>query len=284
MADEGEKDDGLLEIEDYQIEYSDLAVEKEIDSGCFGAVYKGSYCGTPVAIKAIFDCSNSVVKKLIKREIAALKNMRHPNIVQFMGCSLHNGGVYIVTEFVEGGNLWSRLKDRTKPMPWSTRIKYSLDVCQAIFYLHKRGFVHRDLKSKNLLFDMQSNRLKLCDFGFARTSGRGDDKYMTKTGTGLWMAPEVVLDMPYSEKADIFSFGIIILEVITRKKPPPRVPKDNFGFNVEHLKTLSPPDCPPHFMNLCVACVNLYPEKRPSAEYAQAYLKKLLPAMVEYEK
>ena len=258
---------------------------------------RGTYCGTPVAIKAIFDCSNQIVQKLLRREIAALKNMRHPNIVQFMGTCTHKGGAYIITEFVDGGNLWDILRDESLPLPWSARIKYTMDICQALLYLHKRGFVHRDLKSKNLLYDKESNRLKVCDFGFARTvnneqgspkKGKGgkaanNAMYMTKTGTGLWMAPEVVLGLPYSEKADIFSFGTILLEIITRKKPPVRVPNDHFGFNAANVKATIPRDCPPPFFQLCMACVALNAEKRPTAEYIHTYLKKLLPAMVKYE-
>ena len=211
-----------------------------------------------MAIKQLFDCQNAVVKKLMKREISALRSMRHPNIVQFMGTCEHEGAVYIITEFVDGGTLWSRLKDQRIPLSWSDRIRYAIDICQAILYLHKRRFIHRDLKSKNMLIDKQSRRLKLCDFGFARTVGDEKSKFMTKTGTGLWMAPEIIMGMKYSEKADIFSFGAILLEVIVREKPPLRVPNDHFGFNIANVKQKFPRDTPSQLAEIFVRTTQVF--------------------------
>eukprot|EP00008_Paramoeba_atlantica_P009052 CAMPEP_0201479320 /NCGR_PEP_ID=MMETSP0151_2-20130828/4034_1 /ASSEMBLY_ACC=CAM_ASM_000257 /TAXON_ID=200890 /ORGANISM="Paramoeba atlantica, Strain 621/1 / CCAP 1560/9" /LENGTH=700 /DNA_ID=CAMNT_0047860767 /DNA_START=86 /DNA_END=2188 /DNA_ORIENTATION=+ len=278
-------DEDLEETLIYDVDFADLELESEIDSGCFGAVYKGLYCGTPVAIKRLFDCENVVVKKLMKREISALRSMRHPNIVQFMGTCEHEKAVYIITEFVDGGTLWNQIKNQKLPLPWAERVKYSTEICQAILYLHKKKFIHRDLKSKNMLIDSQSKRLKLCDFGFARTIQDEKAKYMTKTGTGLWMAPEIVMGNPYSEKADIFSFGVILLELIIREKPPLRLPIDHFGFNIPNLKRdLFPRNVPPPFVELFTRCTQVNPEHRPSAEVILNALKSLLGPIEEFDK
>ena len=239
--------------------YPSIITSPPIPFSCHPFSLRGLYCGTPVAIKQLFDCQNTIVKKLMKREISALRSMRHPNIVQFMGTCEHEGAVYIITEFVDGGTLWNRLKDQRIQLSWSDRIRYSIDICQAILYLHKKRFIHRDLKSKNMLIDRQSRRLKLCDFGFARTVGdEKKAKFMTKTGTGLWMAPEIIMGLAYSEKADIFSFGTILLEVICREKPPLRVPNDHFGFNIPTMKQKFPRDTPPQLAELFVQATQVF--------------------------
>jgi LIM domain kinase 1 len=201
--------------------------------------------------------------------------MRHPNIVQFMGLCQNAQGIYIVTEFVPGGHLWVRLKHSGVPLDWNTRVQWAIDISQAMSYLHRKNFLHRDLKSKNLLVG-DNNHIKICDFGFARTTqDQRSEMYMTKTGTGLWMAPEVTLGRPYSAKADVFSFGVILRELITRTKPPPRVPRDRFGFNPHEFRKGVPADCPPAFLQMAVDCVSYEPEHRPDFKTALAKLKLL---------
>ena len=144
-----------------------------------------------MAIKEVFEPDNFIIQKLINREVEILKSIRHPNIVQFMGLCCHSSGIYIVTEFVPGGHLWKVLKDKELHLSWSVRVQMATDIAQAMNYLHRRKLLHRDLKTKNLLVDV-NYRIKVCDFGFARTTeNEKDDKYMTKTGTSLWMAPEM---------------------------------------------------------------------------------------------
>jgi len=268
-------DAGLAQEEVWDIDEEDLELEDEIGAGCFGSVYKGSYCGTPVAIKELYDASNAIIQKLVKREVATLKSMRHPNIVQFMGLCQNAQGIYIVTEFVPGGHLWARLKHPGVFLDWATRVQWAIDISQAMSYLHRKNFLHRDLKSKNLLVG-DNNHIKICDFGFARTTqDQRSEMYMTKTGTGLWMAPEVTLGRPYSAKADVFSFGVILRELITRTKPPPRVPRDRFGFNPHEFRKGVPEDCPPALLQLAVDCVSYEPEHRPDFKTILIKLKLL---------
>jgi len=257
-----------LQIDDdtlWDIDFDDLELEDEIASGAFGVVYKGSYCGTTVAVKQLFEPDNEIIQKLLAREVQILQSLRHPNVVNFMGLCNHETGVYIVTEYVGGGHLWSVLKN-TSAFPnlsWIQRVQFAIDVSQAMNYLHKRKMLHRDLKTKNLLVD-EHMRVKVCDFGFARTiDNSAENIYMTKTGTGLWMAPEMYMGKPYSSKADVFSFGVILREIITRSKPPERRPRDQFGFDLDEFRKDVPSDCPPAFLQLALDCSATNPDDRP---------------------
>ena len=136
-----------------------------------------------------------------------MEALRHPNIVMFLGACTKPPNFAIVLEYCEGGTLWSVLQ-KNGELPWEERRNFALDTAKGMNYLHDRPtpILHRDLKSLNLLFD-ENRRMKLADFGWTK----GLQNYMTgKIGTYQWMAPEVVSSHQYTEKADVFSFGIIL--------------------------------------------------------------------------
>eukprot|EP01089_Gocevia_fonbrunei_P014261 TRINITY_DN3869_c0_g1_i1.p1 TRINITY_DN3869_c0_g1~~TRINITY_DN3869_c0_g1_i1.p1 ORF type:complete len:438 (-),score=76.92 TRINITY_DN3869_c0_g1_i1:38-1351(-) len=276
--------EGLIDnIEDaWKIEYEDLVFEKEIGRGAFGAVYKGNYYGTEVAIKKILDLEDDPDAMIyLDREVNVLKGMRHPNIVQFIGiCNDPEEGLHIVTEFVPSGDLRASLKG-DKAMSWKLRIKLAHDVACAMAYIHSRNIIHRDLKSKNLLVD-EGWKVKICDFGLARTAARNN--HMTLCGTDDWMAPEVILGMQYNQKADVFSYGIVLCEIITRKKISlafQRTPMEAFGMDVVKFKQLIPSDCPLEFAVVALECCAYEPEERPSFKELIGKLKKIMDEVKE---
>lgn len=128
--------------------------------------------------------------------------------------------------------------------------------------------MHRDLKSKNILVDELTLRAKLCDFGFAREYTMNEGNITVKVGTDKWMAPEVIMGKSYDFRADVFSFGCVLIELLTREKPPNREPRNKFGYvsvELEQLikaKTSNDPP-PPEFLSLMLLCVDTEPEKRP---------------------
>ena len=133
--------------------------------------------------------------------------LRHPNIVMFLGACTKPPNFAIVLEYCEGGTLWSILQ-KNADLSWEERRNFALDTAKGMNYLHDRPtpILHRDLKSLNLLLD-ENKRIKLADFGWTK----GLQNYMTgKIGTYQWMAPEVVSSYQYTEKADVFSFAIIL--------------------------------------------------------------------------
>jgi len=259
--------EGLIEnLEDaWNIDFSDLEFEKKIGKGAFGEVYEGRYFGTPVAIKRVFDTDEDSLLYL-EREINVLKGMRHPNIVQFIGISKDDArGFHIVTEFVGGGDLRKKLKDPSVPMTWRLKADLAHQIACAVAYLHSRSIIHRDLKSKNLLVDTNW-KIKVCDFGFARTAQKSA-RPMTICGTGEWMAPEIILGQAYSQKADVFSFGIVMCEIISRKKITTELQRsalDAFGLDVDKFLNLVPDDCPMELQSIALECCVFEPDHRPA--------------------
>jgi len=258
-------DEGLIKNLDdaWNINYDDLEFTAEIGRGGFGSVYKGEYFGTPVAIKRIVEEDPDGLLYL-EREVNVLKGMRHPNIVQFIGISLHESGLHICTEYVKNGNLRTFLKDHSVEMPWTLRVLIAHDVACAMAYLHSRNVIHRDLKSKNLLVG-DNWKIKVCDFGFARTAAA--NRPMTLCGTDDWMAPEVILGLQYDNKIDVFSYGVVLVELITRIKISTelqRKPTDAFGLDVTKFKSLIPSECPPDFAQLAIDCCSYEPKERPA--------------------
>jgi len=260
----------------FNIEYKDLENVTELGGGNFGQVFRGTYYGTEVAIKQLLDVDDKDMHKYIEREMATLRDMRHPNVVQFMGLSRNHTDVYIITEYISGGDLRKILKDETKEMPWILRAKIATDVAYAMTFLHSKGLIHRDLKSNNLLVG-DNWKVKVCDFGFSRRVNKGE--LMTLCGTDEWMAPEVMCGDKYDEKADVFSFGIVMTELVTRKKPPLRKPGNGFRFEADAFRQSAPPDCPAELIELACVCSEQLPENRPHFKDVLPKLKSLVSAL-----
>nr|XP_009762656.1 PREDICTED: serine/threonine-protein kinase CTR1-like [Nicotiana sylvestris]XP_016484613.1 PREDICTED: serine/threonine-protein kinase CTR1-like [Nicotiana tabacum] len=153
-------------------------------------------------------------------QIEIMKRLRHPNVLLFMGAIFSQEKPAIVTEFLPRGSLFKTLHRNNKPLDFSRRLRMALDVARGMNYLHRRNppIVHRDLKSSNLLVD-KSWTVKVGDFGLSRFK---DATFLTSKsgrGTPQWMAPEVLRNEPSTEKSDIFSFGVILWELMTESIP-----------------------------------------------------------------
>jgi len=257
----------------FNIDYKDLENVVQIGGGNFGQVYKGVYFGTEVALKQLLDVDDKEMHKYIEREMVTLREMRHPNVVQFMGLSRNLTNVFIVTEYIAGGDLRKILKDETKELAWLLRSKIATDVAYAMCFLHSKGLIHRDLKSNNLLVG-ENWKVKVCDFGFSRKVSK--DGVMTVCGTDEWMAPEVMCGESYDEKADVFSFGMVLTELITRKKPPIRKPNKGFRFEVEPFRATVPVECPPQLFELVVSCSEYLAINRPHFRDVLPKIKQLV--------
>ncbi|KAJ3103870.1 hypothetical protein HDU97_009789 [Phlyctochytrium planicorne] len=195
-----------------------------------------------IGTKWLADISSQEVqvdlKKYIEREIDILRltpakrDVRHPNVVQFMGCSTNENKLLLVTEFVAGGNVkeaqW--INDLQKDLTWRTRISIATDTARALAYLHAHDIIHRDMKSDNLLIT-ENNRVKVCDFGFSRPTPKTalEIRRLSFCGTDTHMAPEIILGMPFDAKVDVFSFGVVLCELAVRTAAS----TDPVNFNLE---------------------------------------------------
>mmetsp|Transcript_15325 Transcript_15325/g.59901 ORF Transcript_15325/g.59901 Transcript_15325/m.59901 type:complete len:318 (-) Transcript_15325:123-1076(-) len=250
----------------WEISLQDLEFGELLGRGSFGTVHCGWYEGTEVAIKTIQrDAMADVeMRKFLERELAASK-LSHPNLIGFIGVAENEDltKVYLVTELLEC-NLREAIKDGDE-ISWAQRLGMALDAARGLAFLHAKRILHRDVKSKNLLLD-QNKKVKLCDFGFARTFVPGEMSRMTICGTESYMAPEVILQEEYDNKADVFSYGLVLAELITGLKVSTafeRGPQDLFALQTEQVTDNLLAGCPPAFAQLCLDCCAFEPADRP---------------------
>jgi len=176
------------------------------------------------------------------------------------------------------------LLDKTIEMDWRLRLSICRDTASGMSYMHAKNIIHRDLKSENLLVD-EHWKIKICDFGLARVPRSGARPMTSKIGSPYFMAPEVLLGKQYNEKADVFSYGVVILELITRGDGPPdmmeRIPAQGYAINLSKLIPYVPKDCPTELFKLARICVNVVPEERPSFKKVLDILKAIAESMGE---
>ncbi|KAJ6468963.1 TKL/LISK/LISK-DD1 protein kinase [Mycena vulgaris] len=254
------------------IPYADIKGDwKKLGAGSFGNVYKGNYLGIDVAIKEVLPSTEYDVAKYFEREWRLMKETRHPNCCLYIGLSRApepDNRIFIISEFIENGNLRVYIHDKSKPFPWRLRLSFATDIARALAYLHARKCIHRDLKGENLLVT-SNGRLKLTDFGFARIAARNDDesKRLTFCGTDSYMSPEILLGDEFDLPTDIFSLGIIFCEISARRLADDdhfKRTAPTFGIDPAEIHKLANPGCPPAFLSLCVDCLNTDPAARPS--------------------
>ncbi|KAF5323193.1 hypothetical protein D9758_016728 [Tetrapyrgos nigripes] len=247
---------------------------KTLGSGSFGKVYKGTYLGIDVAIKEVVPSTEYDVAKYFEREWRLMKESRHPNIVLFLGLSRApepDNRIFIISEFIDNGNLRLYIHNKSKPFPWRLRLSFATDIARALAYLHARRCIHRDLKGENLLVT-SNGRLKITDFGFARIAARSEDesKRLTFCGTDSYMSPEILLGEEFDLPTDIYSFGIILCEIVSRTLADDRHFKraaPTFSIDENEVRKLASPGCPPDLIQLCLDCLSLDPATRPTTRH-----------------
>ncbi|KYR02832.1 SMAD/FHA domain-containing protein [Tieghemostelium lacteum] len=250
----------------------ELTYVKVLGSGACGKVSLFEWKGTPVAVKVIYKSLLHKDKKgEFEKETQILKCLRHPNVVLFMGTCNLQGDLSIVTEYLNRGSVRDVLNS-PKPIDWNTKIKMSIDIAQGMNYLHNYNprIIHRDLKCVNLLVDNNFN-VKVSDFGLSRfISGSGQESAKTFCGTLPFIAPEVFAGRGYSTQADVFSFGIVLWEILTHKQPSGNTASTVLG----HPEI--PSNCPVPFSDLIKACCHKNPDLRPNFSQIIQRLKAMI--------
>mmetsp|Transcript_504 Transcript_504/g.764 ORF Transcript_504/g.764 Transcript_504/m.764 type:complete len:553 (-) Transcript_504:189-1847(-) len=258
----------------WELEPDSIKLGRKLGSGAFGEVFKGKWFGKEVAVKKLLNQNlDGDSLSSFKKEVAIMSKLRHPNVLLFMGACTEPGNLMIVTELMSRGSAYDILHDKSVQLSFKRRMKIAHQAALGMNYLHctKPPFIHRDLKTSNLLVDENYN-VKVCDFGLSHAKsnvGKGVRGSYGSCGTPLWMAPEVLLNKPYDESVDVYSFGIVLWELLTEDDPFPEIDTMNMMLDQvvkENHRPPIPDSCPTRLKQLIEACWQGEPSKRPPFE------------------
>ncbi|KAL9151207.1 hypothetical protein ABFS82_11G038500 [Erythranthe guttata] len=266
---------GQLQI----IKNGDLEELRELGSGTFGTVYHGKWRGTDVAIKRINDrcfagkpSEQDRMRDDFWNEAIKLADLHHPNVVAFYGIVLDgpDGSIATVTEYMVNGSLRNALQKNERSLDKRKRLLIGMDAAFGMEYLHGKNIVHFDLKSDNLLVNLRDPHRPICKVG---DLGLSKVKCHTLISGGVrgtlpWMAPELLNGSSslVSEKVDVFSFGIVMWELLTGEEPYADL---HYGAIIGGIvsNTLRPPvpeQCDPEWRDLMERCWSAEPSERPN--------------------
>ncbi|KAL8367295.1 hypothetical protein RB595_009191 [Gaeumannomyces hyphopodioides] len=257
-----------------------------IGQGSFGSVYLALHAitGELLAVKQVeapspgANSQNDARKKsmieALKREISLLRDLRHPNIVQYLGCGSSAESLNIFLEYVPGGSVQSMLNSYGA-LPEPLVRSFVRQILNGLSYLHNRDIIHRDIKGANILVD-NKGAIKISDFGISKKveatnilNGANNAKNRPSLqGSVFWMAPEVVKQTSYTRKADIWSLGCLVVEMMTGSHPFPDCTQLQAIFKIGGGKTTPtvPDDASTEAKSFLAQTFEMDHNKRPSAD------------------
>uniref|UniRef100_A0A0E0LLS8 Uncharacterized protein n=1 Tax=Oryza punctata TaxID=4537 RepID=A0A0E0LLS8_ORYPU len=214
----------LLDLSTLRVATDDFSEHKRLGEGGFGVVYKGDLPkGQEIAVKRLARTSKQGIEEL-KTELLLVAKLNHNNLVRLVGVCLEENEKILVYEYMPNRSLDTVLFDaqKIKELNWGQRFKIINGIARGLQYLHEDSqlkIVHRDLKASNVLLDSAYNP-KISDFGLAKIFERDQSKVITHriAGTYGYMSPEYAMRGQYSIKSDVFSFGVLVLEIITGRR------------------------------------------------------------------
>ncbi|KPP68901.1 mitogen-activated protein kinase kinase kinase MLK4-like [Scleropages formosus] len=279
-AEGAREDDGGAPV---HVDFGELVLEEIIGVGGFGKVYRGTWRGQEVAVKAARqdpDEDITATAESVRQEAKLFSMLLHPNIIRLEGVCLEEPNLCLVMEYARGGTLNRALAGRR--VPPHILVNWAVQIARGMQYLHEEAVVpiiHRDLKSSNskrvsaisfCLYgtiendDIGKKTLKITDFGLAREWHKTTK--MSAAGTYSWMAPEVIKSSLFSKGSDVWSYGVLLWELLTGEVPYRGIDglAVAYGVAVNKLTLPIPSTCPEPFAKLMEECWEQDPHIRPS--------------------
>lgn len=254
------------QIREFQVRHEDFKIDRQIGFGASGQVFLAHQLSNnrKVAIKQLNSTKlNDSEVESLRREIVVLSSLKHPYLIEFLGAT-KTPPYWILTEYMPGKSLFHRLRDKNG-LTGTQKTIIAYEIAEGMAYLHSKNVIHRDLKSLNVLLD-SNNEPRVCDFGISREV----DAELAMTGligTFNYMAPEVIKRTRYNQKADVFSFAMLLWEMVKREIPYHEFDMDQMKIAMAIVEGVRP-DIPSTVLDplkkLMEDCWTANPESRPS--------------------
>ncbi|GAB4826963.1 hypothetical protein Ancab_033844 [Ancistrocladus abbreviatus] len=257
--------------DEHMVDLSQLLLGQRFAHGAHSRLYHGIYKDEPVAVKIITvpeddedGCLAALLEKQYNREVTFLSRLYHLNIIKFVAACKKPPVYCVITEYLSEGSLRSYLhKLECKSLPLQKLIAIALEIARGMEYIHSHGIIHRDLKPENVLIN-EGFHMKIADFGTACEEAHCDH-LADDPGTYRWMAPEMIKHKQYGRKVDVYSFGLILWEMVAGHIPYEDMNPIQAAYAVvnKNLRPTLPAECPPAMRALIEQCWSSQPEKRP---------------------
>uniref|UniRef100_K7F786 non-specific protein-tyrosine kinase n=1 Tax=Pelodiscus sinensis TaxID=13735 RepID=K7F786_PELSI len=259
----------------WEIPRESLKLDKKLGAGQFGEVWMATYNKhTKVAVKTMKPGSMSVDAFLAEANL--MKSLQHDKLVKLNAVVTKEEPIYIITEFMEKGSLLDFLKsDEGNKQVLPKLIDFSAQIAEGMAFIEQRNYIHRDLRAANILVSA-TLVCKIADFGLARIIE--DNEYTAREGAKFpikWTAPEAINFGSFTIKSDVWSFGILLMEIVTYGRTPyPGMSNPEVIRALERGYRMPRTDnCPEELYDIMLKCWKNKPEDRPTFEYTQSVLE-----------